>query len=135
MKKLIKFLLSPEVIRYVVMGVLATFVSMASYMAARFFGVNYQVSNVISWICAVTFAYVTNKFYVFQSRSTDLFIILKEMAGFYGARLATLALEMAVMWIMVELLWIHDLIAKCVGQILVMITNYLFSKFIVFKKK
>ena len=135
MKKLIKFLLSPEVIRYVVMGVLATFVSMASYMAARFFGVNYQVSNVISWICAVTFAYVTNKFYVFQSRSTNFFIILKEMAGFYGARLATLALEMAVMWIMVELLWIHDLIAKCVGQILVMITNYLFSKFIVFKKK
>ena len=135
MKKLIKLLCNPEVIRYLVMGVLATAVSMASYMIARYFGVNYQASNVISWICAVTFAYVTNKFYVFQSQATDSKTILKEVLGFYGARLATLGLEMAVMWLMVDLLSLHDFLAKCAGQIVVMVTNYVFSKFLIFKKK
>ena len=135
MKKIIRFLLEPEVWRYLVTGVLSTIVSMVSYMIARWFGINYQVSNVISWICAVTFAYVTNKFYVFHSKKTDRATILKEMAGFYGARLVTLGLEMGTMWLMVDFLSMHDLLAKCVGQVIVVVTNYVFSKFIVFKEK
>lgn len=135
MRKLFKALCQPEMLRYLVVGVLITAVSMASYSIARFFGIDYQTANVISWIASVTFAYVTNKVFVFRSRGTGTGTILREMTGFYGARLATLGLEMAAMWLMVDVLSVHDLIAKAVCQVLLVISNYMFSKFIVFKKK
>ena len=134
MKKWIDFLRDPEVWRYLFFGVLTTVVSMISYMFARWCKIDYQTANVLSWICAVTFAYITNKFYVFGSKETSLSVILREGIRFYGARIVSLGLEMGSMWIFVDLLSVHDLIAKCIGQVIVVIANYIFSKFIVFKK-
>ncbi len=128
-------LVNPETVRYLVVGILTTAVSLASYEIARLLGVSIQPANVISWICAVTFAFFTNKFIVFQSRDASARVLLPEMVRFYGGRLFSLALEAAVLWLLADVLHIHDFIAKCAGQVIVFVTNYLLSKFLVFRQK
>lgn len=95
-----------------------------------------QVAVVISWIAAVVFAYITNRIFVFKSKSKK---ILKEITSFFGARLLTLGLEMLIMWFFVTFLKLNSdlwvLIWTMVAQILVIIFNYIFSKLFVFKKK
>ncbi len=134
LRKIIDFCKNPETLRYLLMGIATTAVSLLSYEAARLLGVPYQAANVISWICAVTFAFFANKFYVFRRKDASLPVIVREMAVFYGGRLFSLALEAAVMWLFVDVLHLHDFIAKCAGQVIVFITNYLISKFLVFRK-
>ena len=90
-----------------------------------------QIANVLSWIAAVTFAYFTNRKWVFESKNKR---VLEEAAAFYMSRIATLLLDMAFMFVFVTVLNINDKIAKLVVQILVMISNYILSKFFVFRK-
>ena len=82
------------------------------------------------------FAYITNRIFVFKSKSKK---ILKEITSFFGARLLTLGLEMLIMWFFVTFLKLNSdlwfLIWTMVAQILVIIFNYIFSKLFVFKKK
>ena len=94
--------------------------------------VQLQAANVISWIAAVVFAYFTNRRFVFESRSQNM---LKEAAAFFAARLSTLVLDMALMFLLVTLLKCNDKIAKLVVQAAVIVANYVLSKFLVFKKK
>ena len=90
-----------------------------------------QIANVISWILAVTFAYFTNRKYVFESKNKN---IIGEMTGFFASRLATLFMEMLVMFLTVTVWGMNDKIAKLIAQIIVIVGNYLFSKLFVFKK-
>ena len=94
-----------------------------------------QVAVIISWIVAVTFAYVTNRIFVFKSKSKK---IIREIISFFGARILTLLMEMFIMWIFVTLLKLNSdtwvLIWTMVCQVLVTIFNYVFSKLFVFKK-
>lgn len=133
--KVVSFLLQPESLRYLIVGILTTVVGVGTYELARLAGIHYQAANVISWICAVTFAFFTNKYVVFRSKDSSAGVLVSEMIRFYGGRLATLALEMAVMWLIVDVLHIHDFIAKCVTQVIVFVSNYLISKFLIFTKK
>lgn len=120
-----------EIITYLIFGVLTTVVSIASYyVAAKVFGINWQVSNVISFICAVLFAYITNKLFVFQSKGN----ILKEFISFVGMRLVSFGLDMALMYAFVDLMKMDDMIAKVIVQVVVVVSNYLFSKLFIFKK-
>ena len=99
-------------------------------------GFQLQAAIVISWIAAVIFAYVTNRKYVFFSKNEKWF---KELVGFVGGRLATLLIEMFVMWFFVTNLKLNSdmqvVIFTIVAQILVIIGNYIVSKLFVFKKK
>ena len=121
-----------EIINYLIMGVLATVVSIASYAFFRYLGINYLISNIFSWICAVSFAFLTNKKIVFKSKSKGKRLI-KEMVMFLVVRLFTLFLETATMFIIVEIINFNDLIAKILAQIIVIVSNYIFSKIFVFK--
>ena len=85
----------------------------------------------MSWIAAVTFAYFTNRKFVFESKNQN---IAKEAVSFYLSRIATLLLDMGFMFLLVTLAGINDKIAKLVVQVLVMISNYVLSKFFVFNK-
>ena len=120
------------------MGVLTTVVSLGVYYALVLTildpnnGFQLQIANVVSWIAAVTFAYYTNRKFVFKSNSKN---IKKEMASFYGSRVLTLLMDMATMFIMVTLCHCNDKIAKLVDQVIVTIFNYIFSKLLVFKKE
>ena len=126
-----------EIINYLIVGVLTTVVSLAIYYGSVLTFLNpenaiqLQIANVISWIGAVAFAYVTNRKFVFKSHSKNR---LSEAAKFVGSRVATLLMDMAVMYLLVTLLHGSDKIAKLVSQVAVMVGNYVLSKLFVFRK-
>ncbi len=127
-----------EALRYVIVGGLTTVVSLASYsLCVLTFldpgdAVQLQIANVISWVCAVTFAYFANRKYVFESHNENK---LAEAAKFVGARVSTLLIDMACMALFVSVLHWNDKLAKLLVQVIVFVLNYLFSKFFVFKRE
>lgn len=124
-----------EIINYLIFGGLTTLVSILTYaLFAKIFLINYLISNVLSWIIAVIFAFITNKLYVFESKSKDKKIVFKEITNFFFFRIVSLIIEMIIMYVFVDLLSIDDLITKIIAQIIVILSNYIFSKVFVFKK-
>lgn len=126
-----------EVIMYLIFGVLTTVISLAVYylLTYKLLDPNnvlqLQIANIISWVAGVSFAYVTNRKFVFQSRSKNK---LKEASNFVLARVTTLILDMAIMFIFVTWLGGNDKIFKLISQVAVIVLNYVFSKLFVFKK-
>lgn len=131
-----------EIIRYLVMGGLTTVVSWGTYaLFARNLGMGITVSNILSWVCAVIFAYLTNKVWVFHSYSWKIGFVLREVALFFSARLATGVIEMAGVPLLVKaglnqkLFGVKGMLAKVAVSVLVVILNYVFSKLIIFRKR
>lgn len=129
-----------EIINYLIFGVLTTLVSISTYLLfvntflANKSDLDIQIANVLSWICAVTFAYITNRIFVFKSTTTGKKQI-KEITNFFSARLASLAIDMFMMYILFSIMHIDDTISKFIVQVVVVIVNYLFSKLFIFKKR
>ena len=121
-----------EIVNYIIIGGLTTVVSLASYYILRIFIDSYMIATVISWILAVSFAYITNKTFVFQSKEKN---VLKEFAKFIASRLTSLLIELLSMYVLVDIIKINDKISKLIVQFIVLVLNYLFSKLIVFKKE
>ena len=150
-----------EIIMYVIFGALTTLVSIATYFIARnifpneqsapeFLRWTYRLSlgggdsstvlpNVISWIVSVTFAFITNRIWVFNSKVKGIGRILLQAGSFYAARLFTLFVDIAIMYLLVNLPNIengfYELCIKVFSNIVVLILNYVFSKLFIFKKK
>jgi len=125
-----------EVILYLIFGALTTLINFVAYeVFSKVFGVQYLFSNAIAWLIAVLFAFVTNRVYVFESKSRDAKVIAREFFSFIGARVFTGLLDMVVMFIFVDLILWNDTLVKIASNILVIILNYLFSKLLIFKKK
>lgn len=127
-----------ELIAYLIAGVLTTIVSFGVYYLVTLSlldpndKIELQIANVISWICAVLFAYFVNRKYVFQSKEKN---IIKEGSKFCLSRIVTLLLDMLTMFLMVSIFHINDRISKLVSQVVVTIGNYIISKLFVFKRK
>lgn len=127
-----------EIINYLIVGGLTTIVSLGSYYLCIYTFLDpdvwyqLQAANIISWICAVTFAYFANRIFVFKSKNQKKF---KEAVSFYSSRVATLLMDMGIMFVFVTLLHLNDKIMKLVVQVVVTIANYILSKLFVFKKK
>lgn len=139
-----------EVITYVIFGVLTTLVNFAAFWVfTKIFGEKlYLINNAIAWILSVIFAYITNKLFVFESKSWKPKVLLKEIPEFFLARVFSFALEEGGLWLFVTVLKFDrfsfelfsfeitgQLIAKVVLAVIVVILNYFFSKFVIFKKK
>ncbi len=121
-----------EIINYLIFGGLTTVVSIVTYaLFAKVFYIDYLISNVLSWILAVLFAYITNKIFVFESKSKKN---VKEITSFFFFRIISLVMEMIILYIFVDMLHIDDLITKIIAQVIVIVANYVFSKVFVFKK-
>ncbi len=126
-----------EVIMYLIFGVLTTVVSLVTYYALTLTILNpnsalqLQLANIISWILSVAFAYITNRKFVFESKSEN---IAKELSSFVGGRILTLLMDMAIMFIFVTLLHFNDKIFKMISQVIVIVANYIISKLFVFKE-
>lgn len=143
------FIKYKEIIMYLIFGVLTTVVSWGSYAIFEMafkdaivdVNVLVAVANVLSWVAAVLFAYITNKLFVFESKSFKPTTLFKEIGLFVGSRLASGAVE----WVGVPfLVWIglnqtifgvEGMVAKVLVSIIVVILNYILSKLIVFKKE
>lgn len=123
--------LEKEFVLYIVFGVLTTLVNLVTYLIfAKFLGIHYIISNIGAWFFSVLFAYITNRRWVFESKSSN---ILKECSLFYGGRIFTGVLDTGLMYLFIDILSIGDFISKVVIQVIVIILNYVFSKWIVFK--
>lgn len=127
-----------EVINYLIFGLLTTAVSLCAYYSCVLTfldpasSIQLQLANVISWVAAVTFAYVTNRKYVFDSKNKN---ILQEATTFYLSRVSTLLMDMGIMFVGCTLCGFNDKIVKLVVQMLVMLANYVLSKILVFRRK
>ena len=133
-----QYLKYKEVINYLIFGVLTTVVSLAVYYICVFTFLNpenaiqLQIANILSWIAGVAFAYFTNRKYVFESKENNK---LKEAGKFVLARLITLVMDMIIMWLGVTVLHLNDKIIKLISQVVIIVSNYIFSKVFVFKKQ
>ena len=92
-------------------------------------------ANVIAWVAAVAFAYVTNRIWVFESRRRGFFPIIGEIVAFAGGRVLTLLLQEAIMAVFFTWLGFNEYVVKIVAAVLVVILNYFISKIFVFRKK
>ena len=126
-----------EIINYLVFGGLATVVNFVTYfIVARLMGIDEVLSSGISWFFSVLFAYITNKLFVFESKTDGIKAVLIEMGSFFLARIVSgILCDVGTFAIMVKVFNINDLFAKVVTQIMVVIVNYIFSKLIIFRKK
>ncbi len=121
-----------EIINYLIFGVLTTLVSILSYaFFTRLVYLDYVISNILSWILSVTFAFFTNQKYVFKTSSSNK---IKDMFKFYLSRLTSLGIELITMYILVTLLSLNDMISKIIVQFVAIVLNYVLSKLFVFKK-
>lgn len=137
-----------ELILYVIFGGLTTLVNYVVYFLCKAVGLSYSPATVIAWIVAVGFAYIVNRVWVFASKSRGVRAVLREIILFVGARLFSLVLELGVMFVGMDLLgagrWVVSLstvtlplgefLTKTVAQILVVLSNYVFSKLVIFRK-
>ena len=132
-----------EVLMYLFFGVMTTLVSFVTAGIAKYLCENAglgksavsNISTVVSWICAVTFAYVTNRIWVFDSKAKGKKGIFAEMVSFYSGRLFTLFVEMGMMWLGYSVMGINFWVTKIAANVVVLILNYVISKLFVFKKK
>ncbi|HBF2828333.1 GtrA family protein [Clostridioides difficile] len=124
-----------ETILYLFFGAFTTLVNIVSYLFfTRVILFNFMVANALAWILAVLFAYVTNKFFVFESKRIEIKFLFKEFLSFVSFRLLSGVVEMLIMYVMIDLLFVNDVIVKIFTNIVVIVLNYLFSKMIIFKK-
>lgn len=125
-----------EFIRYIIVGMLTTVVSLSVYYTCVLTFLDphkplqLQAANVISWIAAVTFAFFMYRKYVFESRDPNIF---RQGVTFFIGRIGTLLLDMAVMFLLVTVLCMNDKIAKLIALAAVTVCNYLYSKLLVFR--
>lgn len=125
-----------ELILYVFFGGLTTLVDWASYwLMTDLLHVPYMAAAFLSQIFSILFAYVTNRRFVFESRVSGVRAVAAEMAKFFGARGVSLLLNMAVMFLGVDLLHVNDKVIKVIASVLVIVANYIFSKLFVFRDK
>lgn len=124
-----------EIFIYLFFGGLATIVNIVTFaIAFQLFHLSWPVSNGISWICSVLFAFVTNKIWVFQSKTENFKELTWEFGKFLFARVVSFGMDMACMYLFID--WLHtgNLLAKLITQVVVVIANYIFSKVFIFKK-
>ena len=123
--------LKKELILYLIFGILTTIVNIVVYLIfAKFLNIDYIISNIFAWFFSVLFAYVTNRIWVFERKTNN---IIKEATLFYGGRVFSGVLDTGLMYLFIDILFIDDFISKIIIQVIVVIVNYVFSKFIVFK--
>lgn len=121
-----------DFIMYAFFGGLTTLVNLVTFGALYYTPLHMSllVANTIAWFLSVTFAFFTNKTWVFRSPYTTVGAFLLEMFWFFAARGVSLGADTAIMWIGVDLLHANAMLTKIVDQVVVILMNYVFSKWI-----
>lgn len=127
-----------SIIAYLFWGVVTTIINIGSYqIMSPVWHWNYEVSTVIAWFLSVLAAYFTNKVWVFGSHYTTVKAFVIEISSFFFYRGLTLLIDMAFMWVGVSVLGLRSplqqFIVKTLDNVVVIIANYIFSKWLIFK--
>ena len=125
-----------DILTYLVFGVLTTVVNYAVYLPVyNFCGISAAVSNIIAWVVAVVFAFLTNKPFVFHSHDWSAKTVVPELTKFVSCRIASGVLETVILFLAVDCMNWDGNIWKLITQVLVIIINYVGSKLLVFRNK
>ena len=123
-----------DVILYLFFGGCTTLVNIFVYwFSVHVLGTSVMFGTVAAWALAVFFAYISNRSLVFHSSATGVSEILKEITSFFACRLGTGVVDWGIMLVFVNMLHFNDMIIKVVANIIVIILNYVLSKFVIFK--
>ena len=120
-----------ELWNYLIVGGLTTAVAIGSYALFISLSIHYILANILSWVLAVIFAYFTNRWFVFKSTEKNK---IKEFIVFSSSRILTLVIETGLLFILIDLVNFGEFSSKVIGQVVVLILNYIISKLVVFKK-
>ena len=125
-----------DIVSYLFFGVCTTIVNYLIYIPCyNFWGMSATVSNMIAWVVAVAFAYLTNKPFVFKSYDWSAKTVIPELTKFIGCRIGSGAAETLILFLAVDLLGWNGNIWKLVTQVMVVVLNYIGSKLLVFRNK
>ena len=125
-----------DIVSYLFFGVCTTIVNYLIYIPCyNFWGMSATVSNMIAWVVAVAFAYLTNKPFVFKSHDWSAKTVIPELTKFIGCRVGSGAAETLILFLAVDLLGWNGNIWKLVTQVMVVVLNYIGSKLLVFRNK
>lgn len=125
-----------DIVSYLFFGVCTTIVNYLIYIPCyNFMDMSATVSNMIAWVVAVAFAYLTNKPFVFKSHDWSAKTVVPELTKFVGCRIGSGVAETIVLFLTVDLLGWNGNIWKLVTQVMVTVMNYVASKLLVFRKK
>ena len=124
-----------DILAYLFFGVLTTVINYIVYLPCyNLLHLSASISNVIAWVAAVAFAYVTNKPFVFKSHDWSRKTVVPELTKFVGSRVFSGVLETVIIFVTVDLLSWNGNVMKLVTSVLVVVLNYVASKLVVFKK-
>lgn len=123
-----------EQISYLFFGGLTTIVSFITYFSFCSFEISPETSNILSFIISVTFAYITNRVFVFKSKEKGK-SVFKEITSFFASRITSGVIETVIIYIFVTRLEYSNFWIKIIATIITVILNYIFSKLFVFKLK
>lgn len=124
-----------EGMRYLVFGALSTVINIVVFaICAKYIKFSTAISNTIAWIAAVLFAYITNKLYVFNSKTIKIKDLTREIISFFSARIITLVIETVFLWVVIDKMGFNEILMKIISNIIVIILNFIFSKIFIFKK-
>ena len=119
---------------YIIFGGCTTLVNIVTYaVCTRTFYLGTVASNIVAWVLAVTFAYVTNRSWVFESRATGTRDMIREITSFFSCRLLTGGLDLLIMYLFVDVFGMNDIIMKIISNVIVILLNYVASKLLIFK--
>ena len=124
-----------DILAYLFFGVLTTAVNYLIYLPCyNLLHFSAAMSNVLAWLVAVAFAYLTNKPFVFHSHDWSLKTVIPELGKFVGSRIASGGLETVVIFVTVDCLFWNGNLMKLITSVLVVLINYFASKLLVFRK-
>lgn len=124
-----------EMIMYIIMGIFTTAVNISSfYILVEILDTDYKTATVIAWILSVLFAYITNKIYVFQQKTSDMRSLMRELTAFFSVRLLSLGIDLGMMILLVSQFHSNETLAKILDNVVIVVVNYIASKWLVFKK-
>ena len=122
------------VIRYLFFGICTTIINIISYYACTYMiGWTVVSSTVVSWLLAVSFAFITNKIWVFESKTWNKESVIKEVLSFFLCRIMTGILDLIIMIVSVKILGWNDILMKAISNIAVIMLNYIASKLFIFR--
>lgn len=124
-----------EGLLYLFFGGLTTLLNILIFFILRQFNIYVYLSNAIAWVLCVLFAFITNKLFVFESKGKSNKENTREIVSFFIFRIISLLFDMGVMYLLLDLLFVNEVISKIVSNVVVIILNYLFSKMFIFKVK
>lgn len=124
-----------EILLYLFFGAGTTLVNILSYyVCGHMLNLSVTLSTIVAWVLSVVFAYVTNKFWVFNSYQRSLKAIYIEFIRFVSCRITTGVIDLIIMLLFSSWLGFNDMLMKIASNIIVVILNYIFSKLIIFKE-